>query len=472
MNTAQLIPIDNRPVVPSDLEAEQAVLGAIIEDNTILLSCEKWVTPESFYKPAHQHIFRAMLELDLSQKPIDSITIGDYLKSQNHLEDCGGYAYFEELVDCVPSVGNIEYYAGIIAEHAKAREAISILTDGKRLACDPKQNIQELVEHLTSEISNLATRNDRRAGRLKDVLSHGFKVLEQRSESLGNITGTATGFTDLDNLTSGLQDTDLIIIAARPSMGKTALALNIATHAAKNSKGAILFFSLEMPKEQLGFRMLAAEGKVNTKKFLSGNLEAEDWDRLAMATEKLSPIPMIVDDTPGISIGKMRATCKYWNRTEPGGVSMVLVDYLQLMTGSKNEPREQQVAEITRTLKGIAKELNIPVIALSQLNRAVETRKDRHPQLSDLRESGSIEQDADLILFIYRDEVYNEDSADRGIAEIEIAKHRNGPQDVVRLAYIGKYTKFHNLIRRDPPPHVTSTPKQIEPTPHWQEEKD
>lgn len=435
--------------IPHDFEAEQAVLGSIVENNDTLNDVGSILTPRSFHSIAHQYIFRAMLELAEANQPIDEILLGDQLKSLNQLEEIGGYAYLAELVECAPTAGNIVYYAKIIQEHALLRDLITTTTDIGRKSRDPEQNINELLADAESKISEIAIRStERKYLHIKDILAYNFKRLEKISESPDNITGIATGFIDLDKITSGFQLSDLIIIAARPSMGKTALALNMATNISKNSeeKGAILIFSMEMSKEQLALRMLTSESRVDSKKMRTGNLEQDDWDKLAMATDTLSVAPIYINDSNNVTPFELTAICKQLDKEFDNGVSLVIVDYLQLMQGNRpNMPREQEISEISRSLKGIAKELNIPVIALSQLNRALETRSDKHPQLSDLRESGAIEQDADLILFIYRDEIYNKESPDRGIAEIVVAKHRNGPTGLVRLQFTGKHTRFANL---------------------------
>jgi len=446
--------INKQVSIPHDNEAEQAVLGSVIENNDILNETANILTSGSFYLEKHQHIYQAMLELIEINSPIDEILIGDQLKSHGQLDEIGGYAYLAELVDCVPSTGNIVYYAKIIQEHSLLRELIRTTTDIGRKSRDPEQNISSLLAEAENKITEISTRStNKKYSHIKDVLASSFERLEAISETADEITGLPSGFIDLDNHTSGLQDSDLIIVAARPSMGKTAFALNIATHVATHAdtKGSVLVFSMEMSKEQLALRMLTSVSKVDSNKLRTGNLEQKDWDKLAMATDKLSVAPIYVNDSTNVTPFELITICKQLNKETDEGVALVVVDYLQLMSGNKaNAPREQEISEISRSLKGLAKELNIPVVALSQLNRALENRSDKHPQLSDLRESGAIEQDADIILFIYRDEVYNEDSPDKGIAEIIISKHRNGPTGVVRLAFIGKYTKFANLSQQTP----------------------
>ena len=441
--------------IPHDIEAEQALLGAILENNDILDSVLNILTPKSFYKPSHQHIFRSMLELADLKQPIDEVIIGDQLRSLNQLDEAGGYTYLVELTECVPSSGNITYYAKIIQEYELLRDLIQTTTEIGRKSRDPEQNISELLSEAEEKIKQISTRTvDKKYKHIKKVLAASFKRLEEISQTTDDVTGIPTGFIDLDRFTAGLQNSDLIIVAARPSMGKTALALNIASYVTTRSevKGAVLIFSMEMSEMQLAFRMLSSESKVDSIKLRSGNLDnQEDWDKLAMATDRLSVANLFINEDVNLSSHELIGIAKKLDREQEHGVSLIIVDYLQLMRGNRaNMPREQEIAESSRSLKGLAKELDIPVIALSQLNRSVENRTDKHPKLADLRESGSIEQDADIILFIYRDEVYNEDSPDKGIAEFDIAKHRNGPTGKVRTAFIGKYTKFANLSRQEP----------------------
>ena len=435
--------------IPKDLEAEQAVLGSIIENNETLGELASILTPNSFFQVAHQHIYRAMLDLAEINYPIDEVLLGDQLKSLSQLEEIGGYAYLAELLECSPSSGNVVFYAKIIQEHALLRDLIETTKEIGEKSRDPERNIAELLSEADRKITEIATRSsDRKYRHIKDVLSTSFQRLEKISESPDEVTGIPTGFIDLDKRTSGLQSSDLIIVAARPSMGKTALAMNMATYIASKSeeKGAILIFSLEMSKEQLAMRMLTSESNVDSRKLRTGNLEQDDWDKLAMATDSLSTTSIFINDATNTTPYELVTICKQLDKEFEHGLALVMVDYLQLMQGNRqNMNREQEISEISRSLKGLAKELNIPVIALSQLNRALETRSDKRPQLADLRESGAIEQDADLIFFIYRDEVYNTESPDKGQAEIIVAKHRNGPTGVLRLAWVGKYAKFANL---------------------------
>lgn len=445
---------NNSFTIPYDIEAEQALLGSVIEDNETLNEIASFLTPTSFYKPAHQHIFRAILELVDLQQPIDEVILGDQLRSLNQLDEAGGYAYLAELVECVPSSGNIVYYAKIVQEHALLRDLIATTTEIGRKSRDPEQNISDLLAEAERKIRDISVRtNKKNYSRIRDTLARSFKKLEKTSETKSEITGIPTGLIDLDRYTSGLQNSDLIVIGARPSMGKTTLALNIASQVSikKKVKGAILIFSLEMSEGQVSERMLTSESKVDSTNIRTGNLEREEWDKLAMATEQLSMANICINDSTNLTPQEVTSITKQLDNEEENGVSLVIVDYLQLMKGNRpNMPREQEIAEISRSLKALAKDLDIPVIALSQLNRGLENRSDKHPQLADLRESGAIEQDADIILFIYRDEIYNDDSPDKGIAEIIISKHRNGKTGIMKLAFIGKYTKFANLSRQEP----------------------
>lgn len=439
--------------IPQDFEAEQALLGAILEDNSLISKIIGTIEPNSFFTKSHQQIFNAMLVLTDAKQPIDPVILGDQLRSLNQLEKSGWYIYLAELEECAPSSGNIVYYAKIILEYSLLRDLISTTTDIGRKSRDPGKNVSELLVEAEHQIRQISLRtNKKNYSSIKKLLASNFERLEKVSETNDEITGMETGLIDLDRYTSGFQDSDLVVIGARPSMGKTALALNIATHGTtkKAVKGSVLIFSLEMSKEQLSTRILSSESKVDGKKLKTGNLEQEDWDKLAEATDRLSSAKVFINDSTNLTPQELTAITKQLDNEEDEGVSLVIVDYIQLMKGNRpNMPREQEISEISRSLKALAKDLNIPVIALSQLNRSLENRSDKHPQLSDLRESGAIEQDADIILFIYRDEVYNKETKDKGIAEIIIAKHRNGPTGMIRLAWIGKHTKFDNLGRQE-----------------------
>ena len=443
-----------KTTIPNDYEAEQAVLGSIIYDNETINDVISILTPTSFYTPSHQHIYRAMMELVDLKQPIDELLLGDQLKSLNQLEEVGGYAYLATLQDSVPGSGNTGYYAKIIQEHALLRQLISTTSDIARKSRDPESSITELLVEAEGKIAEIATRtSDKNYKHIKDVIKTSFEHLEKISENKNEITGLPSGFSDLDRMTSGFQDSDLIILAARPSMGKTAMALNIAKYAATHSEknGAVVVFSLEMSKEQLAMRLLTSEAKIDSTRVRSGNLEQGDWDKLSMATDILSAAPIYINDSSNLNPLELVTICKQLHKEHENGVALVIVDYLQLMRSVRqNVPREQEIAEISRALKGLAKELSVPVIGLSQLNRALENRSDKRPLMADLRESGAIEQDADIIMFIYRDEVYNEDTPDPGIAEIIISKHRNGPVGNIKLVFIGKHTVFANHTDRQP----------------------
>jgi replicative DNA helicase len=440
--------------IPNDYEAEQAVLGSIIYDNSTLTDVLDIIMPISFYTPAHQHIYRAVLELDSIKQPVDELTLGDQLKSLNQLDEVGGYAYLATLQDCFPSSGNIAYYAKIIQEHALKRQLISFGSDVSKKARDPEQNFIELISDADSKLQNIYLQKKTEGyTHIKDIFISNFEKLEEIAKENRDITGLATGFVDFDRLTSGLQNSDLIIIAARPSIGKSSLALNIAKYVATRSQdqGAVLIFSLEMSKYQIGMRLLCSEGKIDTSLLRNGKLNDHDWDKLAMATDILSTAPIFINDTPRISIDEIIAISKKLDKTEENGLSLVIVDYMQLSKVLRsNIIREQEIAEISSSLKGLAKDLDVPVIALSQLNRSLENRSDKRPMMADLRESGAIEQDADIIVFLYRDEFYNEDTPEPGIAEFNIAKHRNGPTGMIKLVFIGKHTQFANHTVRNP----------------------
>jgi len=445
----------NTAAIPQDQEAEKAILGLLIYNNDLLYQITSILEPDSFFAISHQNIYKAILELSEQGKPIDEILLGNQLKLNDQLEKSGGYTYLAELTETAPGSANIVYYAKIIREHKLIRDMISISRNLSQQALNPVINIKDLLSEAESKLAEIANRtSDRCYTRIDSIMENAYKELAYKSEYSGEITGLPTGFLDFDRLTAGLQPADLIIIAGRPSMGKTALAMNIASYVAGRPeiKGKVMISSLEMSKEQLAMRLLASEAMVDSKKLKNGRMDANDWDKLADASDKISRMEIYLSDISNITPYELTGSIKQLYKELGGQLSLVIIDYLQLMQGGKiNTFREQEIAEISRSLKGIAKELHIPVIALSQLNRAVESRTDKRPQLSDLRESGSIEQDADLILFIYRDEMYHEDSSDKGIAEIIIAKHRNGPTGRIQLAFLGKYTKFANLSRQSSP---------------------
>jgi replicative DNA helicase len=429
---------------PQNLEAERAVLGGVILENHAINAVLEIITLRDFYLEAHRKIFAACLALYDQGEPIDLITLSEKLKDN---PPAGGMAYLASLVDNVPAAANIAHWARIIREKAVFRGLIAagtgILNRCYDQNCDVEQLLDE-AEHAIFAISEQKIKPSFYS--LHEILKDSFKTIEALYQRKELITGVATGFAKLDELTSGFQRADLIIIAGRPSMGKTAFALNIAQNAALDYGVPVAVFSLEMSKEQLCFRMLSSEARVDSQRLRRGFLGETDWPKLATAAGRLSEAPIYIDDTPALQVLEMKAKAR--RLKAESGLGMILVDYIQLMRSSQNrESREQEISEISRSLKALAKELNVPVVALSQLNRKVEDRTNRRPQMADLRESGAIEQDADVIAFIYRDEVYNksENNPERGMAEIIIGKQRNGPQGTVKLAFLDRYTTFENL---------------------------
>ncbi|MDP3038249.1 MAG: replicative DNA helicase [Deltaproteobacteria bacterium] len=432
---------------PQSLEAEVSVLGGVLLENEALNRALEVVNEGDFYREAHRQIFSALLHLYERNEPADLITLSEVLKKRDALEEVGGIEYLNFLVNSVPTAANIAYYAKIIKEKSILRKLINRATEIINLGFGDAGDVDESLdraERLIFEISEDRVRAS--FFPIKDIIKASFKTIENLYEKKQLITGVPTGFTKLDDLTSGLQPSDLIIVAGRPSMGKTALALNITQHAAIEDGIPSAIFSLEMSKEQLALRLLCSEAKVDAHRLRGGFLSETDWPKLTRAAGSLSEAPIFIDDTPGLTVLEMRAKSRRLKAEH--NLGLVVVDYLQLMRGRANsETREQEISDISRSLKALAKELRLPVIALSQLNRKVEDRGDRRPQLADLRESGAIEQDADVIIFLYRDEVYNrsEDNPHKGKAEIIVGKQRNGPTDKFELAFLDKYTCFENL---------------------------
>jgi replicative DNA helicase len=432
---------------PQSLEAEVSVLGGVLLENEALSRVLEVVNEGDFYREAHRQIFSALLHLYERNEPADLITLSEVLKKRDALEEVGGIEYLNFLVNSVPTAANIAYYAKIIKEKSILRKLINRATEIINLGFGDAGDVDESLdraERLIFEISEDRVRPS--FFHIKDIIKASFKTIENLYEKKQLITGVPTGFTKLDDLTSGLQPSDLIIVAGRPSMGKTALALNITQHAAIEGGIPSAIFSLEMAKEQLALRLLCSEAKVDAHRLRGGFLSETDWPKLTRAAGSLSEAPIFIDDTPGLTVLEMRAKSRRLKAEH--NLGLVVVDYLQLMRGRANsETREQEISDISRSLKALAKELRLPVIALSQLNRKVEDRGDRRPQLADLRESGAIEQDADVIIFLYRDEVYNrsEDNPHKGKAEIIVGKQRNGPTDKFELAFLDKYTCFENL---------------------------
>jgi len=433
-------------VPPQNLEAEQSILGGILLDNRAVNNVIEILDADDFYSEAHRKIFKAIVELSEKSEPSDIVTLANNLRDKNQLDALGGEAYLASLVNSVPSAANISFYSKIVKEKSILRRLIGaatgILNESYNSAIDIDSVLDE-AEHAIFEISENKIKPSFYP--IREIIKDSFRTIEQLFEKKALITGVSTGFKRIDELTSGLQRSDLIIIAGRPSMGKTALAINIAEHASMENDIPVAIFSLEMSKEQLAFRMLSSQARVDSQKLRKGWLGETDWPKLTTAAGKLSEAPIFIDDTPSISVLEMKAKSRRLKAEK--GLGLIVLDYLQLMKGRDSSmPREQEISEISRSLKALAKELQVPVVALSQLNRQVEARSDRRPQLADLRESGAIEQDADVILFIYRDDVYNksEDNPERGFAEVIVGKQRNGPIGKAKIIFLEQYTRFEN----------------------------
>jgi replicative DNA helicase len=447
---------------PQNIDAEQMVLGAILIENDSINNVLSLLSPDDFYKDIHRRIFAIMLEMFERREAIDLVTLTDSLRSKVPLETVGGASYLANLVSLVPTAANIKYHAKIVREKAVLRRLIHASTDIVTQCYDESRTVDSIDELLNAAERSIFDIAQKKIGEafspMKSIVGHSFKMVEELYERKEMITGIPTGFVDLDHLTSGLQPSDLIIVAGRPSMGKTAFCLNIAAYAAAEKQKIVAFFSLEMSKEALGLRLLGSEARVDAHRLRTGHLTERDWTPLANAAGKLAESSIYIDDTAALSVLEMQAKSRRLKAEH--GLDLIIVDYLQLMRGRQNESsREQEISNISRSLKMLAKDLKVPVVALSQLNRAVETRpgKEKRPMLADLRESGAIEQDADVILFIYRDEVYNRCECPpdgeclcgrRGVAEVIVGKQRNGPIGKVDLTYINRFTRFENTEKR------------------------
>lgn len=436
---------------PHSLEAEKSVLGAILRATGAIDEVADALTPEDFYVPAHQTIFRAAALLYHAQQPIDAVTVSDALQRSGDLERIGGALFLSDLLDFVPSAANVEYYAEVVAEHASRRAMMKAGTEICQLASSLEIEINAMLDSAEREVLAVA---NRRLGDGLELVGEQFNpVLEKLEELQTNgsaITGVATGLADLDKKLAGLQKGNLVVIAGRTSMGKSALATTIATHVGRQH-GPVALFSLEMSRREVAQRILCSYGKIDSLKLKTGQVKEQNWSDLLQAAGDLYDLPLFVDEAAGVSVMEIRAKCRRLQRIH--GLELVIVDYLQLMHGRRNtENRQTEIAEISRSLKGLAQEMDLPVIAVSQLNRQLETRTDKRPQLSDLRESGAIEQDADVVILIHRDERYNDESKERGIAQLMIAKHRSGPTGVVKVAFQEDYTKFANLAHSDHSP--------------------
>ncbi|MCE2744788.1 MAG: replicative DNA helicase [Burkholderiales bacterium] len=443
-------------VPPHSLESEQSVVGGLLLDNQAWDRIGDVIRAEDFYRYDHRVIFEHIAKLIDNSKPADVITVYESLQSSGKAEDVGGLAYLNTLATNTPSAANIRRYAEIVRDRAVLRRLITISDDIATTALNPQgKDTKTILDEAESKIFKIAEDGARGAGGFQDLQPVLSKVVERIDElyhrdSTSDITGISTGFVDLDGKTSGLQPGDLIIVAGRPSMGKTAFSLNIGEHVAVEEGHAVAVFSMEMGATQLAMRLLGSVGRLDQHRLRTGRLTDEDWPRLTYAVEKMQNAQLFIDETPALSSMEVRARCRRLAR-QCGQLGLVIIDYLQLMgSSSPGENRATEISEISRSLKGLAKELNCPVIALSQLNRSLEQRPNKRPVMSDLRESGAIEQDADVILFIYRDEVYNPDSPDKGTAEIIIGKQRNGPIGTVRVTFLGMYTKFENYAGMQP----------------------
>ncbi|HEX4916983.1 MAG TPA: replicative DNA helicase [Limnobacter sp.] len=443
-------------VPPHSLEAEQSVVGGLLLDNQAWDKIGDVIKSEDFYRYDHRVIFEHIAKLIDGSKPADVITVYEALQSSGKAEDVGGLAYLNTLATNTPSAANIRRYAEIVRDRAVLRRLITISDDIATTALNPQgKDTKTILDEAESKIFKIAEDGARGAGGFQELQPVLGKVVERIDElyhrdSSSDITGISTGFIDLDGKTSGLQPGDLIIVAGRPSMGKTAFSLNIGEHVAVEEGHAVAVFSMEMGAQQLAMRLLGSVGRLDQHRLRTGRLTDEDWPRLTYAVEKMQNAQLFIDETPALSSMEVRARCRRLAR-QCGQLGLVIIDYLQLMgSSSPGENRATEISEISRSLKGLAKELNCPVIALSQLNRSLEQRPNKRPVMSDLRESGAIEQDADVILFIYRDEVYNPDSPDKGTAEIIIGKQRNGPIGTVRVTFLGQYTKFENYAGPQP----------------------
>lgn len=436
---------------PQNIEAEQSVLGAMLIEKEAISKVSEVLKVQDFYREANRLIFQAILDLFNRNEGVDMITVTEELRRENKLEGAGGIAYITSLANAMPTAANVHYHAKIVEEKALLRNLINVSTQIAGMGYDGAEDAAQILDKAEKMMLEVA---NRRMGRdftpIKEILFSAFSKIEQLYATKGGITGIATGFKDFDRLTAGLQPSDLILIAARPSMGKTAFVLNIAQHVAIREKQSVAFFSLEMSKEQLVQRMLCAEAGIDAQRLRIGELEDNDWKKMVSAADRLSSAGIFIDDTPGITVMEMRSKARRLKVEHD--LKLIIVDYLQLMQGSssnssRSENRQQEISEISRSLKALARELHVPVVALSQLSRGVESRQVKRPMLSDLRESGSLEQDADIVSFLYREDYYNPETEKKNITEVIIAKHRNGPVDTVQLFFHKAFTKFSDLTQ-------------------------
>ena len=446
--------VSSHKLPPQNIEAEQSVLGGVLIENEAVHKVMEILTPEDFYRDAHRKIYDALIDLAERDEPADLITLTNELRKKEHLDSVGGASYVTSLIDSVVTAANIEYYAKIVKEKAILRKLIEASTEIITHSYEDRSDVESLLDEAERAIFEISENRIKPSFySIRDIVKQSFKTIERLYEKKELVTGVPSGYRELDQWTAGFQPSDLIIVAGRPSMGKTALCLNVAQYAAIEKRIPVAIFSLEMSKEQIVIRMLCSEAQVEGTRLRTGFLSESDWPRLTLAAGNLSDAPIFIDDAAALSVLELRAKARRLNAEH--GVGMIVIDYLQLMRGrAKVESRQQEISEISRSLKALAKELNVPVIAVSQLSRRTEERQGMRPQLSDLRESGAIEQDADVILFIYRDEVYNrsEDNPNRGKAEIIIGKQRNGPTGKFELAFLEKFTTFKELYKGESEP--------------------
>jgi replicative DNA helicase len=442
--------VSSHKIPPQNLEAEQSVLGGILIENSAINKVTEILDVNDFYRDAHRKIFNALIDLSERDEPADLITLTNELRKKDQLDAVGGASYLASLIDSVPTAANIEYYAKIVKEKAILRKLIETSTEIITQSYEDRGDVESFLDDAERAIFEISERRVKPSFYpIKDIVKESFRTIEKLYEKKELITGVPSGFKELDRMTAGFQPSDLIIVAGRPSMGKTAFCLNCAQYAAIEKGVPVAFFSLEMSKEQLVIRMLCSEARVEGTRLRTGFLSESDWPRLTLAAGNLSDAPIFIDDTPALSILELRAKSRRLKSEH--GLSMIIIDYLQLMKGRmKAESRQQEISEISRSLKALAKELNVPVIAVSQLSRKTEERHGNRPQLSDLRESGAIEQDADVILFLFREEVYNRTEENKGKAEVIIGKQRNGPTGKVDLAFLDKFTTFKELYKGEP----------------------
>ncbi|WP_027396757.1 replicative DNA helicase [Anaerovibrio lipolyticus] len=437
-------------VPPQNIDAEQAVLGAMLIKKEAIAEVSQILRPEDFYRDAHKIVYEAMLTLFNKNEPADIVTVSDYLNNENLMEKVGGVTFITALANTVPTAANVTYHAKIVREKSDLRHLINTATDIASMAYESSDDVADVIDKSEKMIMEVANRQNVSAFTpMRDIVMETFDKINVLYESKGGLTGIPCGFTDLDKLTSGLQASDLILVAARPSMGKTAFTLNIGAHVALKEHKNVAFFSLEMSKQQLVQRMLCSEGGIDSQKLRKGELDKTDWSKLVNVANKVAEAPLYIDDTAGITVMELRSKARRLKAEK--GLDLIIIDYLQLMQGrtgkGATDNRQQEISEISRSLKAVARELNVPVIALSQLSRSVESRQIKRPMLSDLRESGSLEQDADIVMFLYREDYYDPETVNKNITEVIVAKHRNGPVDTVKMFFKKEFTRFNDLSK-------------------------